>query len=46
MNKDFKKIIQFSIPRSGSTFVTQVIKDLLPEIKVMKIHNSFKEKKC
>jgi hypothetical protein len=32
------RIIQFSIPRSGSTFVTQVFKYLLPEIKVMKVH--------
>jgi len=41
---EIKKVIQFSPPRSGSTFVTQIMKELLPNIKVMKIHKCFKER--
>jgi hypothetical protein len=44
INSEFDKIIQFSIPRSGSTFVTQILKDLLPKIKIMKVHNCVKER--
>lgn len=37
-------IVQFSIPRSGSTFVTQIIKELFPENKIIKVHNYFEKK--
>lgn len=36
------KIIQCSVPRSGSTLITQILKSVFPETKIQKVHGFIK----